>query len=337
MMECTDRHERYFLRLLTKRTLLYTEMVPTGAIVHGDRERFLGFDPFEHPVALQVGGSDPGDLETCARAAEDFGYDEINLNVGCPSNRVQSGRFGACLMAEPEVVAAGVAAMRRVTSLPVTVKTRIGIDDQDTYEDLTAFVQTVADSGCGTFIIHARKAWLKGLSPKENREVPPLRYDVVSQLKKDFPALEVIVNGGIRSLQHARDFLAELDGVMIGREAYENPYMLVHADREIFGEADDGDLPGRRDVLDRYLPYIERRLRDGDRLTAITRHLMGLFQGLPGARQWRRYLSENAHKEGAGVEVVCTAVERMKELGSWVNRQALGGTGGGRDRGEVVE
>ena len=312
MLDWTDRHCRYFLRLLSRPTLLYTEMVTTGAALHGDRERLLAYDPAEHPLALQLGGCDPGELARCARIAADFGYDEVNLNVGCPSDRVQSGRFGACLMAEPELVADGVAAMRTTVNLPITVKTRIGIDDRDSYEALTDFVGRVASGGCEVFIIHARKAWLRGLSPKENREIPPLRYDIVYRLKRDFPDLTIILNGGLRNLDQAEDELRRVDGVMIGRAAYENPYLLADADRRFFGS--DTPLPSRHQVIRAFLPYVENQLQQGTPLHCMTRHVLGLFQGIPGARAWRRHLSEHAHRRGAGVEVLEAALRQIPEV-----------------------
>ncbi len=312
MLDWTDRHCRYFLRLLSRPTLLYTEMVTTGAALHGDRERLLAYDPAEHPLALQLGGCDPGELARCARIAADFDYDEVNLNVGCPSDRVQSGRFGACLMAEPELVADGVAAMRTTVNLPITVKTRIGIDDRDSYEALTDFVGRVASGGCEVFIIHARKAWLRGLSPKENREIPPLRYDIVYRLKRDFPDLTIILNGGLRNLDQAEDELRRVDGVMIGRAAYENPYLLADADRRFFGS--DTPLPSRHQVIRAFLPYVENQLQQGTPLHCMTRHVLGLFQGIPGARAWRRHLSEHAHRRGAGVEVLEAALRQIPEV-----------------------
>ena len=277
-------------------------MVTTGALIHGDRARFLRFDPSEHPVALQLGGSDPIDIARCARLGADWGYDEINMNVGCPSDRVQNGRFGACLMAEPETVADCVAAMKDAVTIPVTVKTRIGIDDRDSYGELVDFVGAVAQAGCDALIVHARKAWLSGLSPKENRDVPPLRYDIVRQLKRDFPDLTIAINGGIKTLDEAQDFLTGLDGVMIGREAYHNPWMLAEADQRIFG--DDQPPFSRHTVLDRFLPYAERELAAGVPLNAMSRHLLGLFQGQPGARAWRRRISAQAHLPGAGIDVL---------------------------------
>ncbi|MGR0183035.1 tRNA dihydrouridine(20/20a) synthase DusA [Azospirillum aestuarii] len=304
MMELTDRHCRSFHRLLSKNTLLYTEMVTTGAILHGDRERLLGYDAAEHPVALQLGGSDPVDLAACARIAEEWGYDEVNLNVGCPSDRVQSGRFGACLMAEPDLVARLVGAMREAVSIPVTVKSRIAIDEMEEWPTLDHFVRTVSAAGCTHFIVHARKAWLKGLSPKENRDIPPLRYDLVHRLKQENPQLTIAINGGIRTLDEAEEHLATLDSVMIGRAAYETPFILADADRRLFG-GEPG--PDRYAVVESMAAYAEERMRQGAPLSAITRHMLGLFQGLPGARAWRRHISENAHLPGAGPEVLLRA------------------------------
>jgi tRNA-dihydrouridine synthase A len=306
MMEWTDRHCRYFLRLISRRTLLYTEMVTTGALIHGDRERFLRYDPQEHPVALQLGGSDPGEMATCAALGEARGYDEINMNVGCPSDRVQSGRFGACLMAEPGLVADCVAAMKGSVGIPVTVKTRVGIDERDSYEELCAFTDALIDAGCEALIVHARKAWLKGLSPKENREVPPLRYDLVERLKADFPGLPVVVNGGITGLGQAKAFLGRLDGAMIGRAAYQSPWVLSGADREIFGL--DGPEPDRREVLEAFIAYMERQQAEGVPLQAMMRHVLGLFQGQPGARRWRRLISENAHRADAVPQLLLQAL-----------------------------
>lgn len=302
MMDWTDRHDRFFLRLLSRHTILYTEMITAAAVLHGDRWRLLGFSPAEHPVALQLGGADPDAMARASEAAESFGYDEVNINVGCPSDRVQSGRFGACLMAEPATVAACVAAMRRATALPVTVKSRIGIDDQDDREDLFRFVDTVAAAGCRTFIVHARKAWLNGLSPKENREIPPLRYDVVYDVKQRFPELEIVLNGGIGDLDQAAAQLAHVDGVMMGRAAYQNPAMLAHADRRLFDP--DAPVPSRAEVVVGLIPYINDEIAAGTPLIAITRHITGLYQGLPGARAWRRHLAENAHRPGADAKVV---------------------------------
>jgi tRNA-dihydrouridine synthase A len=296
MLDWTDRHFRYFVRLISRHTLLYTEMVTTGALLHGDRDRFLRFDPAERPVALQLGGSEPADMATCACMGEERGYSEINMNLGCPSDRVQSGRFGACLMAEPALVAECVAAMKEAVSTPVTVKTRIGIDDRDSYDDLYGLVDALVAAGCDAVIVHARKAWLEGLSPKENREIPPLRYDVVERLKEDFHDLPVAINGGITTLKHARSLLQHLDGVMIGRAAYQNPWLLAAADREIFG--DPRPIATRHQVLAAYTAYVERELAAGVPLNAMTRHILGLFQGQAGARRWRRIISENAHRPG---------------------------------------
>lgn len=315
MMDWTDRHDRFFLRLISRHVRLYTEMVSTGAVLHGDRNRLLGFDPSERPLALQLGGSDARELAECARIGEDWGYDEINLNCGCPSDRVQNRQFGACLMGMPETVARGVEAMRAATSLPVTVKCRIGIDDRDSWEEFLAFVDTVAGAGCDTFIVHARKAWLQGLSPKQNREIPPLRHDWVHRLKAERPHLSISINGGIASLDEAAAHLAQVDGVMIGRAAYQNPWLLADADARLFGDEPHG--LSRHDIVDRLIPYIERELATGTRLAQITRHILGLFQGQPGARGWRRHLAENAHRAGAGAEVVREAVVRVsRELPS---------------------
>jgi tRNA-dihydrouridine synthase A len=310
MMDWTDRHCRYFLRLITARALLYTEMVPTGAILHGPRGRVLRFDPAEHPVALQLGGADPSELARAAEFGEAAGYDEVNLNVGCPSDRVQSARFGACLMAEPELVAASVRAMRQAVGLPVTVKTRVGIDQQDSYDFLRRFVEAVAGAGCGTIIVHARKAWLSGLSPKENREIAPLRYELVHRVKQDFPELEVILNGGIRTLDQARAELAHVDGVMLGREAYQNPFALAEWERALYASADP--LPERAGIVEELLPYVERELTEGTPLRAITRHVLGLFNGQPGARAWRRHLSEAAHRPDAGPGTILEALAQIR-------------------------
>lgn len=306
MLDWTDRHCRYFHRLLSQHSLLYTEMVTTGAILYGNAQRHLLFNDEEHPLALQLGGSDPGDLARCAKLAEEYGYDEVNLNVGCPSDRVQNGRFGACLMAEPQLVAECVAAMREAVSIPVTVKSRIGIDDRDSYEELTQFIATVSAAGCNTFIVHARKAWLSGLSPKENREIPPLRYDIVYQLKVDFPQLNIIINGGIGSLQQAGEHLRHVDGVMVGREAYHNPYLLAQVDQQLFG--DDLPPPSRQDIVMQMIPYIERQMSQGVRFNSIGRHVLGLFHGIDGARAWRRHISENATKPDADARVLVDAM-----------------------------
>jgi tRNA-dihydrouridine synthase A len=310
MLDWTDRYCRYFLRLITQQTLLYTEMVTTGAILHGDRARFLDFDTSEHPLALQLGGSDPGELARCAALGEQWGYDEINLNVGCPSDRVQSGSFGACLMLTPEVVADAVKAMRDAVGIEVTVKHRIGVDEQDSYEALRDFVGRVSEAGCVSFIVHARKAWLQGLSPKENREVPPLSYETVYRLKRDFPHLIFVINGGITSLGQAEEQLAFVDGVMIGREAYQNPWILAEADRRIFG--DPSPVRDRHEVIERLLPYAETMVSQGVPLNRITRHILGLFHGCPGARRFRRVLSEGAHLPGADSRLIAQAAAEVK-------------------------
>ena len=306
MMDWTDRHCRFFHRLLTRRALLYTEMVTAEAVLHGSRERLLGYSPQEHPVALQLGGSDPGKLAEAAAIGEATGYDEINLNVGCPSDRVQEGRFGACLMAEPELVARCVAAMRARVKVPVTVKCRIGIDDQDSEADLERFIAAVAGAGCRTVMVHARKAWLEGLSPKENREVPPLDHARVWRLKAAHPELEIVINGGIASLTEAATHLAHVDGVALGRAAYQNPYLLAEVDGRLFGDATPP--PTRRAVLEQLIPYAERHVRNGGRLNNIVRHVLGLYHGRPRARAFRRHLSERAPREGAGVEVLLQAI-----------------------------
>lgn len=307
MLDWTDSHCRYFHRLLSRHALLYTEMVTTGAIIHGNRQRHLQFNAEEHPLALQLGGSSPADLAECAKIAQDYGYDEINLNVGCPSDRVQNGRFGACLMAEPELVAECVSAMRQAVAIPVTVKSRIGIDERDSYQELTQFIGTVAAAGCETFIVHARKAWLSGLSPKQNRDVPPLRYDVVFQLKRDFPHLRIAINGGIETLDASLDLLEQVDGVMLGREIYHNPYLLTDVDSRIF--QDNHPVRSRQEIVLALLPYIEQQLQQGVRLHCIARHLLGLFHGVDGARAWRRHLSENATRHGADSQVILDALE----------------------------
>lgn len=307
MMECTDRHYRYLARLLTRHTLLYTEMIATAALLRGSG-RGLEYDPAEHPLALQLGGSEPGELAACARRAGQAGFDEVNLNVGCPSGRVRAGRFGACLMAEPERVAACVAAMQAETGVPVSVKTRIGIDERDSYEELVDFVSTVADAGCMTFVIHARKAWLHGLSPKENREVPPLRHDVVYRLKRDFPELCIVLNGGLRNLDEAARALERVDGVMIGREAYHNPYLLAGIDRRLF--ADPAPAPSRQEVLRRYLVYAEAQNRRGVPPGVLLRPLLGLFHGVAGARGWRRRLVEGGRGR--------PGLERIRAAAQWI-------------------
>ncbi|MYE60051.1 MAG: tRNA dihydrouridine(20/20a) synthase DusA [Alphaproteobacteria bacterium] len=307
MMDRTDRHCRFFHRLLSRHTRLYTEMLTAGAVIHGDRDRLLGFDPAEHPVALQLGGSEPAMLAQAARIGERFGYDEVNLNCGCPSDRVKKGRFGASLMAEPELVGRCLAAMREAVSVPVTVKCRVGIDDQDDGA-LARFVETVhAFSGVAVFIVHARKAWLKGLSPKQNREVPPLRYELVLRLKAERPDLCVVLNGGVPGLDEAEALLEDgsVDGVMLGRAAYSDPWLLADADRRLFGA--QNPVEARQEAVDALLPYAERLTAEGIRLHALARHLHGLFQGCPGARAFRRHLAENAHLPGAGPEVLAAA------------------------------
>jgi tRNA-dihydrouridine synthase A len=311
MMDWTDRHCRVFHRLLSRRTLLYTEMVTTGAVIHGDRKRLLGFDRCEHPVALQLGGSDPADLAASARIGEDFGYDEINLNVGCPSDRVKDGRFGACLMAEPALVATCVAAMKRAVSIPVTVKCRIGIDDQDPEVALDALAHAVVDVGADALIVHARKAWLNGLSPKENRDIPPLDYNRVYRLKAALPRVPVIINGGVTSVEAAQKHLAHVDGVMLGRAAYQEPWRLLEADPVLFGDAPPHQA--MKDALSALEPYIARQLAQGTRLHAITRHLVGAYHGVPGARAFRRHLAEHGVKPGAGIEVLREAVAMVEE------------------------
>lgn len=290
--------------------MLYTEMVTTGALLRGAAARFLRFDPSEHPVALQLGGSDPADLAACAKLAEQHGYDEVNLNCGCPSDRVQNGAFGACLMAQPQRVADCIKAMQDACSLRVTIKHRIGIDNHDSYEEMAHFVDTVAATGCHTFIVHARKAWLSGLSPKENREIPPLRYADVYRLKQEFPQLNIVINGGIHDSAACREHLQHADGVMLGRAAYHNPYLLSAIDRDLFDI--DAPVPTRVEVIEQLLPYIETEMTDGATLHHITRHILGLYQGEPGARQFRRILSERAHRPGAGIEVLLEALAAVE-------------------------
>ncbi|GAA0582804.1 tRNA dihydrouridine(20/20a) synthase DusA [Halomonas salifodinae] len=312
MMEWTTRDYRAFARTLSRRALLYTEMVTTGAIIHGSpRERFLGYDPVEHPLALQLGGSDAGELAECAAIAEAWGYDEVNLNVGCPSDRVQNNLIGACLMGHPDKVAAAVKAMREAVSIPVTVKCRIGIDDQDEDADLAHFIRVVADAGCDTFIVHARKAWLQGLSPKENRDIPPLDYPRVHRLKAERPALHIGINGGIKTLDECQEQLRQVDSVMVGREAYQNPWLLAGVDAALYGEP--GPAASRHAAARAFRPYIARRLEEGARLNHLTRHLLGLFQGCPGGRKFRRHLSEHAHREGAGLAVFDDALGLVPE------------------------
>ena len=309
MMGLTTRHARYFLRLITRHTWLYTEMVTTEALLRANPEHLLRHHPGEHPLALQVGGNDPGALARCAALGQGQGYDEINLNVGCPSDRVQSARFGACLMAQPDVVAEGVRAMLGACDIPITVKTRIGIDHMDDYSDLARFVERVARAGCATFIVHARKAWLRGLSPRENRDVPPLRYESVYRLKREFPALEIILNGGVRSWPEIHAHLHHVDGVMLGRAAYHDPYLLAGADRLCFGDV--RPIPSRAHVIEALMPYVQGELACGTRLHHITRHLLGLFQGCAGAKRWRRHLSRHACLAGADEHVIREALSQV--------------------------
>lgn len=310
MMDWTDRHCRAFHRTLSLHAWLYTEMVTTGALLHGDAERFLAFDPMEQPLALQLGGSEPAAMAECAVMAEAFGYQEVNINVGCPSDRVQSGRFGACLMAEPKLVAECFERMQARVSIPVTVKTRIGIDDQDSHEFLADFVRTLVDAGCQILIIHARKAILSGLSPKQNRTVPPLNYDTVYRIKQDFPDLTVILNGGITHHEEIGHHLDHVDGVMLGRIAYQEPYILSDVDQRYYGS---GTEPlSRSEAIEQYLPYVTQRLAEGVRLHAITRHMLGLFAGQPGARAWRRVLSEQANQSDAGLDVLQKAMSQIR-------------------------
>jgi len=310
MMDWTDRHCRYFMRLLSPTVQLYTEMVTAQAIHHGDAAKLLRFDPSEHPVAVQLGGSDPGLMAEAAARVTAQGYDEININVGCPSDRVQSGQFGACLMANPALVVDCFNAMQSATDLPVTIKSRIGIDDNDSYDYLRRFVDPLADAGCTTFIVHARVAILSGLSPKENRNVPPLNYERVYRLKEDHPELRIVLNGGIMTASAVSQALEQVDGVMIGREAYHSPYFLAELEhRFLSGRA----MPSRRAIVERMLPYIDTQLAEGERLNRITRHMLGLFAGQPGAKAWRRTLSENAHREGAGGDVVVRALDALPE------------------------
>lgn len=309
MMDCSDRHSRYFLRLFSKRILLYTEMVTAAAILHGDRDHLLGFNREEHPLAVQLGGSDPEQLYRAAQICSEYGYDEINLNCGCPSDRVQSGRFGACLMKDPALVAECVRALKAATSLPVTVKHRTGIDQQDDYDLFAAFASAQLEAGAEALIVHARNAWLQGLNPKQNREIPPLKYAWVYRLKQDFQEHEIIINGGIKTLDACREHLHRVDGVMLGREPYQNPYLLHNVDQEIFNLPQQ-ECPDRIAMLHQVYPYIERQLSQGMPLTRMVRHLIGLFHGEPNGRRWRRYLSENAYRKTAGIETLYQA-ERL--------------------------
>ncbi len=310
MMSHTDRHFRFLLRLLSKHTLLYTEMVTTGALLYGDTDKHLRFNEEEHPLGIQLGGNDPQDLTACAKLAMQYGYDEVNLNIGCPSDRVKKGRFGACLMAEPELVAECVHAMSAAVAIPVTVKTRIGIDRRDSYEHLLHFIKTVSAAGCQSFMIHARKAWLQGLSPRQNREVPPLRYDVVYRLKQDLPHLQIIINGGINRLVDAQAHLQYVDGVMMGRAIYHNPCLLARADQSLFG-GDDAVIC-RSEALSRYMQYMERQMARGESLYAMARHILPMCRGQHGARACRRYLSEHVGQKGAGLGVVEQALSYLR-------------------------
>lgn len=310
MMDRTDRHYRYLMRQITKQTLLYTEMVTTPAIIHGDRDKLLSFSAEEKPLVLQLGGDNPSQLAQCAKIALDYGYDGVNLNVGCPSSRVQNGNFGACLMAQPQLVAEAVMAMQEAVSIPVTVKHRIGIDDRDRYEDLREFVKIVSDAGCRNFTIHARKAWLQGLSPKENRDIPPLRYEDVYRLKQEFPHLFIEINGGINTLEQTGNFLDRVDGVMIGRAAYDNPYLFATVDRDIYGVTNT--IPTRHQIVEAMLPYIDYWLGKGVKLNSITRHMLQLFAGQSGTKRWKRYLSENVHLADADSFTVSEALSKVK-------------------------
>ena len=309
MMDWTDRHCRFFHRMLAPSALLYTEMVTTGAVLHGDRERLLGFNQQEHPLALQLGGSDPADLAECARIGRDRAYDEINLNAGCPSDRVQRGRFGACLMLEPGLVKDCVSAMRDAVDIPVTVKTRIGVDNCDSYSYFSDFVNQVSGSGCDVFIIHARKAWLSGLSPKENREVPELRHDWVYRLKDECPTLTIILNGGVLTVADAQQHLPKLDGIMLGRAAYQTPWVLAECQSELFNTA---GVPDRVAAVDRMSEYLRSQVQRGVPVKNISRHMLGLFHGLPGARRWRRFISERAHLDGGNDQLLLQALDAMK-------------------------
>lgn len=310
MMDRTDRHYRYLMRQITKQTLLYTEMVTTPAIIHGDRDKLLNFSPEERPLVLQLGGDNPSQLAQCAKIALDYGYDGVNLNVGCPSSRVQNGNFGACLMAQPQLVAEAVMAMQEAVSIPVTVKHRIGIDDRDRYEDLREFVKIVSDAGCHNFTVHARKAWLQGLSPKENRDIPPLRYEDVYRLKQEFPHLFIEINGGITTLEQVGNFLNRVDAVMIGRAAYDNPYLFATVDRDFYGVTNT--IPTRHQIVEAMLPYIDYWLGKGVKLNSITRHMLQLFAGQSGTKRWKRYLSENVHLADADSFTVSQALSKVE-------------------------
>jgi tRNA-dihydrouridine synthase A len=310
MMDWSDRHCRYLWRLISANTRLYTEMITTGALLHGEPERFLAYNAEEHPLAIQLGGSDPTDLAACALLAEQWGYDEVNLNCGCPSDRVQNGMIGACLMAYPNKVAEAYQAMQDSVEIEVTIKHRIGIDDMDDYQGMVDFITPIAEKGCKTFIVHARKAWLKGLSPKENRDIPPLEYPFVHRLKNEFPHLNIVINGGIKTLDETLDHLSCVDGVMIGREAYSNPYLLAEVDQRIFGESHP--IATRMEVAQQYIQYCQQEMVKGQRLNHMSRHVLGLFQGVKGARAFRRHISENAHKKNASVDVLIDALKYIE-------------------------
>ena len=316
MMERTDRHFRYFMRKITRHTLLYTEMITTNAIIHGDRHKLLDFSPEEKPLVLQIGGDDPQKLAECAQIAQDWGYDEVNLNIGCPSPRVQNGNFGACLMAQPELVATAVAKMQQRVSIPITVKQRIGIDDRDRYEDMAEFVKIVAEAGCNRFTVHARKAWLQGLSPKENRNIPPLRYEDVYRLKQEFPNLFIEINGGITTLEATKHHLNYVDAVMIGRAAYDNPYLFATVDRDIYKE--DIIPPTRHQIVEAMLPYIDYWISKGLKLHSISRHMLQLFTRQPGTKAWKRYISENACFPGADSLVISSALAKVPQEKSYL-------------------
>ncbi len=306
MMDWSDRHCRYLWRLMSQHSRLYTEMITTGALLHREPARFLDYNPEEHPLALQLGGSDADELAQCAVLAEQWGYDEVNLNCGCPSDRVQNRMIGACLMEHPETVADAYQAMQDKVDIEVTIKHRIGIDNMDDYEGMVNFIRPIAARGCKTFIVHARKAWLQGLSPKENREVPPLQYPFVYRLKQEFPELTIVINGGIKTLNDTLAHLEQVDGVMIGREAYSNPYLLAKADQQLFG--DNHPIPSRIAIAEQYTAYCIRQIEQGSRLNHLSRHILGLFHGEPGGRSFRRHISENAHKENANGDVLVDAL-----------------------------
>jgi tRNA-dihydrouridine synthase A len=317
MMDYTDRHFRYFMRQITRHTLLYTEMITSAAIKHGDRPKLLDFSSEEKPLSLQLGGDNPQELAECAVIGEDWGYDEINLNVGCPSDRVQSGNFGACLMANPKLVAEAVEKMQQRVTIPITIKHRIGIDNHDSYEDMSQFVRIVSEAGCQRFTVHARKAWLKGLSPKENRNIPPLRYEDVYRLKREFPQLFIEINGGIINLEQVKNNLQFVDAVMIGRAAYDNPYLFATVDRDIYQQ--NVIPPTRHEVIERMLPYIDYWVSRGLRLHSISRHLLAIFSGIPGTKKWKRHISENAHLSGASSQVIIDALGKVYSQFSILN------------------